>query len=373
MRNGTLMAEPTMPGHGASKRPKRRSAKAGLPPGTLVYIGERKTDHVRLTLIQYRDGFFNRQELNTVDEFLTVYAAAEPGTITWLDMAGLHDLQVIEHIGKACQLHPLLLEDIVNTEQRPKREDYGNVVYLILKMLCLDAPGTGVLSEQVSIVMGERLLLSFQENGTDVWAPLRDRLRTGKGRLTATGADYLLYSLVDAVVDNYFSVLEFMGEKLEQIEDRLLAAPSPDTLRDLHALKREMLSVRRATWPLREVLSGLERGDSTLIAASTRLYMRDVYDHVVQVIDTLETLRETVAEMLDVYLSSMSNRMTGVMKVLTIITTIFMPLSFIASVYGMNFRHMPGLDSRWGYPLVLSLMAAIGLLMIVLFRRKRWL
>jgi magnesium transporter len=237
MRNGTLMAEPTMPGHGASKRPKRRSAKAGLPPGTLVYIGERKTDHVRLTLIQYRDGFFNRQELATVDEFLTVYAAAEPGTITWLDMAGLHDLQVIEHIGKACRLHPLLLEDIVNTEQRPKREDYGNVVYLILKMLCLDAPGTGVLSEQVSIVMGERLLLSFQENGTDVWAPLRDRLRTGKGRLTATGADYLLYSLVDAVVDNYFSVLEFMGEKLEQIEDRLLAAPSPDTLRDLHALK----------------------------------------------------------------------------------------------------------------------------------------
>lgn len=229
------------------------------------------------------------------------------------------------------------------------------------------------MAEQVSLVVGERLLLSFQEDGTDVWDPIRDRLRTGKGRIAAAGTDYLLYSLVDAVVDNYFSVLEFMGETLERIEDRLLAAPSPDTLRDLHVLKREMLFVRRSTWPLREVLSGLERGDSTLIAESTRVYMRDVYDHTVQVIETLETLRETVAEMLDVYLSSMSNRITGVMKVLTIITTIFMPLSFIAGVYGMNFRHMPGLESRWGYPVVLTVMVAIGLLMIVLFRRKRWL
>ncbi|MDQ6734237.1 MAG: magnesium/cobalt transporter CorA [Nitrospirota bacterium] len=366
------MAEPASLGQGALTKAKRRSAKAGLPPGTLVYIGERKTDHVRLTLIQYRDGFFNRQELTTVDEFLAIYAATDAGTITWLDVSGLHDVQVIEQIGKAFQLHPLLLEDIVNTEQRPKREDYGSVIYLVVKMLCLDAPRTGVLSEQVSLVMGERLLLSFQENGSDVWSPIRDRLRTGKGRIAAAGADYLVYSLVDAVVDNYFAVLEFMGEQLERIEDRLLAAPSPDILRELHGLKREMLFVRRATWPLREVLSGLERGDSKLMTESTRLYMRDVYDHTVQVIDTLETLREAVAEMLDVYLSSMSNRMAAVMKVLTIITTIFMPLSFIASVYGMNFRHMPGLDSRWGYPVVLTVMVAIGLLMIFLFHKKRW-
>jgi magnesium transporter len=367
------MADHATPGNSASKKAKRRSAKAGLPPGTLVYIGERKTDRVRLTLIQYRDGFFNQQELKSVGEFLAIYAATEAGVITWLDIGGLHDVPIIEQIGKACQLHPLLLEDIVNTEQRPKREDYGSVIYVIAKMLCLDATRSGILTEQVSLVTGERLLLSFQENGTDVWAPIRDRLRTGKGRIVAAGTDYLLYSLLDAVVDNYFSVLEFMGEKLEQIEDRLLTAPSPDTLRELHALKREMLFVRRASWPLREALSGLGRGDSPLIAESTRLYMRDVYDHTVQVIDTLETLRDTQAEMLDVYLSSMSNRMTAVMKVLTIITTIFMPLSFIASVYGMNFRHMPGLDSRWGYPLILTFMVAIGLLMVVLFRKKRWL
>lgn len=366
------MSEPVTPGNGSSKRAKRRSAKTGLPPGTLIYIGERKTDRVRLTLIQYREGFFNRQEVASVEEFLSIYEATESGTLTWLDVAGLHDVQLIEQIGKAFQLHPLLLEDIVNTEQRPKREDYGSVLYIVVKMLCLDAPRRGILTEQVSLVVGERLILSFQEDGTDVWAPIRDRLRTGKGRIAAAGTDYLLYSLVDAVVDNYFAVLEFIGEQLERIEDRLLAAPSPDILRELHGLKREMLFVRRATWPLREVLSGLERGDSKLMTESTRLYMRDVYDHTVQVIDTLETLRETVAEMLDVYLSSMSNRMAAVMKVLTIITTIFMPLSFIASVYGMNFRHMPGLDSRWGYPLVLTVMVAIGLLMIFLFHKKRW-
>lgn len=367
------MGGPIAPRNGASKKANRRSAKAGLAPGTLVYIGARKTDHVRLTLIQYRDGVFKQQELKSIEEFLEMYTSAEPGVLTWLDIGGLHDVQIIEQIGKAFQLHPLLLEDIVNTEQRPKREDYGSFIYVVVKMLCLDAPRTGILTEQVSLVTGERLLLSFQENGTDVWAPIRERLRTGKGRIAAAGTDYLLYSLLDAVVDNYFAVLEFMGEQLEQIEDRLLVAPSPETLQDLHALKREMLFVRKATWPLREALSGLGRGESPLIAESTRLYMRDVYDHTVQVIDTLEALRDTEAEMLDIYLSSMGNRMASVMKVLTIITTIFMPLSFIASVYGMNFRYMPGLDSRWGYPVVLAFMVGIGLLMVILFHKKRWL
>jgi magnesium transporter len=361
------------PRNNASKKTNRRSAKAGLAPGTLVYIGAHKTDRVRLTLIQYRDGFFKQQEIKNLEEFLAIYTATEPGIVTWLDIGGLHDVQLIEQIGQAFQLHPLLLEDIVNTEQRPKREDYGSLIYVVVKMLCLSATRTEILAEQVSLVTGERLLLSFQENGTDVWAPIRERLRTGKGRIAAGGTDYLLYSLLDAVVDNYFAVLEFMAEQLEQIEERLLAAPSPETLKELHALKREMLFVRKAAWPLREALSGLGRGDSPLIAQSTRLYMRDVYDHTVQVIDTLEALRDTEAEMLDVYLSSMSNRMTAVMKVLTIITTIFMPLSFIASVYGMNFRYMPGLDSRWGYPVVLAFMVGIGLLMVLLFHKKRWL
>jgi magnesium transporter len=235
-----------MPENGFSKKVKRRSAKAGLAPGTLVYIGARKTDHVRLTLIQYRDGFFNQQELKSVDEFLAIYTATESGVMTWLDIGGLHDVQIIEQIGKAFQLHPLLLEDIVNTEQRPKREDYGSVIYIVVKMLCLDASRMRILTEQVSLVVSERLVLSFQENGTDVWGPIRDRLRTGKGRIAAAGTDYLLYSLVDAVVDNYFAVLEFMGEQLERIGDRLLTAPSPDILRELHGLKREMLFVQRA-------------------------------------------------------------------------------------------------------------------------------
>lgn len=355
------------------KKLRRRSAKAGLPPGTLVHIGEQKAARIRLALMQYHEGALDEQELKTVEEFFARVPSAVTGTVTWLDIGGIHDVRVVEQLGKGLQLHPLLLEDIVNTEQRPKREDYGTALYVVVKMLRADPAHSLIHTEQVSFVLLPQVLLSFQENGGDVFAPVRDRIRTGKGRIRQGKVDYLFYSLFDAIVDNYFAVLEMLGERIEQIEDRLLVEASPDTLRDLYQVKRELLFVRRAVWPLREVLSGLERGDSDLIADATRLYLRDVYDHTVQVIDTLETQRETVAQMLDIYLSSVSNRMTAVMKVLTIITTIFMPLSFLAGLYGMNFRRMPGLDSPWGYPIVVALMVAIGLTMLAIFRRKRWL
>jgi magnesium transporter len=313
------------------------------------------------------------KELQTIDEFVSIMSHSQPTLVTWLDIGGIHDLKVIEKLGALFHLHPLLLEDIVNTEQRPKREEYGDYTYVVAKMLYTDAKRSLIQAEQISFVLGSHVLLSFQEDGGDVFSPTRDRLRTGKGRIRSLKPDYLLYSLLDAIVDGYFSVLEVLGERTEAIEDRVLTEPDAQTLKSIYSLRRDLLVVRRAVWPVREVAGGLERDETALISPATKTYFRDVYDHTIQAIDTIETLRDIVTAMLDIYLSNLSNRMTAVMKVLTIITTIFMPLTFIAGVYGMNFRHMPELEWPWGYPAVLSGMAIIGLLMVWFFRRRHWL
>jgi magnesium transporter len=348
---------------------RRRSQKTGLPPGTLVHIGEQRTDKVRIRLLTYNEHDFQEAEGAT----LPVAAGKDPKTVTWLDIGGIHQLDVIEAVGKQYDLHPLLLEDIVNTDQRPKLDDYGRYIFLVLKMLYRDATGRSIQAEQVSLILGPTFVLSFQENGGDVFGPIRERLRTGKGRIRSLGADYLLYSLVDAIVDNYFSVLEGLGERIERLEDDLLADAKPETLHTIHAVKRDLLFLRKSVWPLREVVSGLARGDSSLIQSETRMYLRDVYDHTIQVMDTIEAYRDTTASMLEIYLSSLSNRMTAVMKVLTIITTIFMPLSFIAGIYGMNFEFMPELHWRWGYAFALGIMLSLGLGMLWFFKRKHWL
>jgi magnesium transporter len=351
-------------------RLKRRSQKAGLPPGTLVHIGEKRTDKVRIRLITYTENEFQESEGVLRPD---PWPPKDPKTVIWLDIGGIHQLDVIEAVGKAYDLHPLLLEDVVNTEQRPKLDDYGTYLFLVLKMLYPQEGGKLINAEQVSLVAGQNFVLSFQENGGDVFGPTRERLRTGKGRIRTLGADYLLYSLVDAIVDNYFTVLELLGERIERLEDEVVSNCRRETLHSIHAAKRELLSLRRSVWPLREVISGLARGESTLIQPGTRMYLRDVYDHTIQVIDTIETFRDMTASMLDIYLSSISNQMTAVMKVLTIITTIFMPLSFIAGIYGMNFEHMPELNWRWGYPFALGVMLALGLGMVWFFRRQKWL
>jgi magnesium transporter len=353
-----------------ARTPKRRSQKAGLPPGTLVHIGEKKTDKVRIRLITYNESDFQDTEGLVASG---ASSSKDPKTVTWLDIGGIHHLDVIEAVGKSYGLHPLLLEDIVNTDQRPKLDDYGAHLFLVLKMLYPEEGGKLVRAEQVSLVAGPDFVLSFQENGIDVFGPIRERLRTGKGRIRSLGADYLLYSLIDAIVDNYFTVLELLGERIERLEDELVADCRRETLHTIHAVKRELLFLRRSVWPLREVISGLARGESSLIQPGTHMYLRDVYDHTIQVIDTIEAYRDMTASMLDIYLSSMSNQITAVMKVLTIITTIFMPLSFIAGVYGMNFEHMPELNWRWGYPFALGVMAALGIGMLSYFKKKKWL
>ncbi len=349
---------------------KKRSKKAGLPPGTLVHIGEKKTEKVRISIIDYDETNFEEKEIKTIEEG---FPFKDKPTVTWINIDGIHDLEIIEKIGKYFDLHSLTLEDIVNTEQRPKIEDFEDYLFIVLKMLYYNEIADETQVEQVSLILGTNFVISFQEREGDVFNPIRERLRSGKGRTRKMRADYLTYTLIDAIVDNYFISLEKLGEKMESMEEELVTNSTPETPQAIHHLKREMIFLRKSVWPLREVVNHLERGESTLIHGSTGVYLRDVYDHTIQVIDTIETSRDILSGMLDIYLSSVSNRMNQIIKVLTIIATIFMPLTLIAGIYGMNFEYMPELGWRWGYPVVLLVMVVVGISMFVYSRRKKWL
>lgn len=352
------------------KRSKRQSQKAGLPPGTLVHVGERKLESVRITVIDYDENSFQEKQVSRIED---CFAFKTTPTVTWINIDGLHDVEVIEKIGKQYGLHPLILEDILHVGQRPKFEDLESYIFVVLMMLRYDDENQTAVSEQVSLVLGPNFVISFQESIGDVFEQIRDRIRNAKGKIRKMGADYLMYALLDAIVDGYFSILEKIGDRIETMEEELINDPSQRTLHQIHNLKREMIFLRRSVWPLRESISGLERSESTLIKETTGLYLRDVYDHTIQVIDTVESFRDTISGMLDIYLSSISNRMNAVMKVLTIIATIFIPLTFVAGIYGMNFEHMPELKWRWGYAAVWLVMLAITAAMLVYFKRKKWL
>jgi magnesium transporter len=349
---------------------KRMSKKAGLPPGTIVSVGGKKVESSRITVMDYDEAHFEEKQVGAIEE---VFPFKDSPTITWINVDGLSQTDVIEKAGKYFGIHPLALEDIANAAQRPKMEDFGDYIFAVFKMLRLDANNGEVVSEQVSVILGPGYVISFQEAEGDVFDPIRERIRRSKGRIRKMNADYLAYTLIDAVVDNYFIILEEFGERMEGMESDLVADPGPETLQEIHSLKRELIRLRKSIWPLREALSQLERSESDLIMESTLIYLRDVYDHTIQVIDTVESLRDMVSGMLDTYLSSVSNRMNEVMKVLTIIATIFIPMTFIAGVYGMNFAFMPELGWRWAYFVALGVMAAVGIAMVLYFKRKRWL
>jgi magnesium transporter len=325
---------------------------------------------VKITIIDYDEEKFQEKEVETIDE---VFPFSDKSTATWINLDGIHQVDNIEKIGKHFKIHPLVLEDIMNTGQRPKMEDFNNYLFLVLKMLSYDEEENETKTEQVSLILSSNYVISFQESEGDVFEPIRERIRTDRGRIRKMGVDYLAYSLIDAIVDNYFMVLEKIGEKIEDIEDELVKNPTPEVLHTIHRLKRELIFLRKSVWPLREVISRLERWESPLIDKSIDIYLRDVYDHTIQVIDALETFRDMLSGMLDIYLSSVSNRMNEVMKVLTIIATIFIPLTLVAGIYGMNFRYMPELDWVWGYPMVYMVMLAVSAVMLMYFRRKKWL
>jgi len=358
-----------------ARQNKKRSKKSGLPPGTLVHVGERKVEALQITVIDYNEQSFQEKEVLSVEE---CFAFKATPTVTWINIDGLHDVDIIEKLGNQFGIHPLILEDIVNTGQRPKLEDLEKYIFIVLKMLSYIDSMQTVDAEQVSIVFGSNFLISFQERPGDVFDQIRDRIRNAKGRIRKMGPDYLCYLLIDAIIDNYFAILERIGERIEFMEEELVSDPTEKTLHQIHILKREMISLRKSVWPLRELISGLERSESSLIQESTDVYLRDMYDHTIQVIDTVESFRDMVSGMLDIYLSSISNKMNAVMKVLTIIATIFIPLTFIAGIYGMNFNpaksplNMPELNWYWGYPAVILVMAVIFVLMLFYFKRKKW-
>lgn len=349
---------------------KKVSKKAGLPPGTLVHVGEKKLDKIKISLIDYNEQNFEEKELTSIDECLSYME--KPG-ITWVNIDGLHDIETINKIGQQFSLHSLVLEDIVNTEQRPKLDDMEDYLFIVAKMIYYNPENDTIKFEQVSLILWENFVISFQEDIGDVFEPIRERLRKGKGRIRKMGSDYLMYTLLDALVDSYYGVLEKIGERVESLEESLLDNPDPETLQVIHHMKRELVFLRRSVWPLREIIGRLGKGESGLIGEKTTIFYRDVYDHTVQVIDTIETCRDIVSGMMDLFLSSVSNRMNEVMKMLTVIATIFIPLTFIAGIYGMNFEYMPELKWHWGYPTVWATMAIIGLLMVLWFKRKKFL
>ncbi|RNI09828.1 magnesium/cobalt transporter CorA [Methanohalophilus halophilus] len=347
------------------------SIKAGMGPGTLVHVGDKKVKEPILTLIEYNEEYLEVHVNQDID-IIKNLEFAEDRKI-WINVDGLHQTELIESLGEVFGVHPLVLEDILNTTQRPKTESYEDYIYVTIRTLFYERLENAVDSDQISIILGNNFILSFQEMRTDLFKKISQRMERPAGNIRKKGVDYLTYSLIDSIVDNYYLLLEDIGEEIERLEDELIKEPDPATLQSIHELKREMIILRRSLWPLRETIASLQRDESGLIKESTGIYLRDLYDHSIQVIEAVETYREMLSGMLDLYISTVSNRMNEVMKLLTIIATIFIPLTFIAGIYGMNFDYMPELKWEWGYPAVMIFMTTISVIMLYYFKKKTWL
>jgi magnesium transporter len=348
---------------------KRSSKKAGLPPGTVVFVGEQKVEEIRITLIDYDENQYDEREIKNIED---CFPCKDTPSISWINIDGVHQVDVIEKLGAHFDLHPLLQEDVVNTHQRPKFDEFDDHLFIVLRMFFLNEVENKLEGEQISFIVGANFVISFQERPGDVFEQVRERLRNGKGRIRKKGSDYLTYALIDAIVDSYYTILEGLGEHIELLQEELVSEPKREDLQIIQDLKRDMLFIRKSVWPLREVIGGLVRSESTLIKQDVLVYIRDVYDHVIQAIDTIETYRDMLSAMLDIYLSSVGNRMNEVMKVLTIIATIFIPMTFLAGVYGMNFKYMPELGWRYAYLFFWIVVSVVLIAMIVYFKRRKW-
>lgn len=345
-----------------------KTQNIGAPPGTLFYNGEKRSDRIKITLIEYNESEYFEEEYYDLSDCLQ---HVKPNMVKWINVDGIHKTEVIEAIGKLYNIHALTLEDIVHVDQRPKYEDYEHYVFAVMKMISYT---TEVKSEQLAIILLENTVISFQEpNGGDAFDIIRTRLRTAKGRVRKLGADYLAYALMDAVVDCYFTAIEKIGDKIEEIEEEIIGNSDNKTLLELYHLKREMIYLRKQVWPMRDMINNIIRSETELIKTSSDIYLRDLSDHVTRIIDTVETYRDLLSGIMDIYLSTNANKMNEVMKVLTIMSSVFIPVTFIAGVYGMNFENMPELKSTWGYFITWTVMLTIILGMLYYFKRKKWL
>ncbi|MEW9097311.1 MAG: magnesium/cobalt transporter CorA [Clostridiaceae bacterium] len=351
------------------KRIKSRKSKIGTAPGTLVHVGEHVSDDIKITRISYNEENFNKAVYEDIEKCLS---SCRDDSINWINIDGLDSIETISYIGKRFNIHPLILEDILNTTQRPKIDIDNNYIYIVIKMLYYDKSIKEIKSEQVSLIILENYVLSFQEFRGDVFDDLRRRLERDKSNIRAKGTDYLAYSLIDSIVDSYFDIIESIGNSIDTIEDTLMSNPSKKTLDDIYKLKRELIFLRNSIWPLREVLSKLVKSEYKLIEDKTVMFLRDVYDHTIEIVDIIETYRDILSGMLDTYLSSVSNKTNEIMKVLTIFSTIFIPLSFLTGIYGMNFEYMPELKFKHGYLIFWVITITCILAMVDYFRRKKW-
>jgi magnesium transporter len=364
-RGGRMEERSTM-----ARRLRRAPKKVGLSPGTIEYIGERLVEQIRITIFSYDESGVEEKSVATIDDCLPY---RDSHRTTWINIDGLHDTAPLLRLGDHYRIHPLVLEDIVHVGQRPKLDDYDDYLYVVLPMLTCEGPADVVHVEQISLVVGPRYVLSFQERPGDIFDPVRERIRRGKGRIRRLGGDYLAYALTDAAVDHCFVVLEALEARIEVQERALAAGARPEALGGTHALRREILLLRHAVWPLREVVTGLQRGDNPIVTDETRIFLRDVHDHTIQITELIDSLRDMLSGMQELYLTALSSRLNEVIKVLTIISTIFAPATFLVGVYGMNFDFMPELHWKWGYFACWLVIVAVALFMLAFFHRKRWL
>ncbi|ARU30504.1 magnesium and cobalt transport protein CorA [Sulfuriferula sp. AH1] len=351
-------------------RHKKHAHKSGMPPGTLIYAADKPAlQDAKITLFDFDEQHVTE---SVVDDIAACVSFANAQTVTWINVDDVQVQGVLEAFGKALGFHPLMLEDILHTDQRPKYEDYGEYIFLVLKMLDFDAGKSEIVIEQLSLVLGENYIISFQERPGDMFDSLRERIRKNASRIRKSKADYTAYALMDSVVDRYFDVLDKIGDRIESLESLLAKNPRPDTLRNIHKLRQELIFLRKSVWPLRDVVASMQRAESPLIHESTELYLRDLHDHVIRVTDSIDTYRDMLSSMQDVYLSSISNRTNEIMKVLTLFSSIFLPLTFIVGVFGMNFRNFPELDWPYGLQGTMLLMAVIGVGMYLFFKSRKW-
>ena len=342
--------------------------KVGQPPGTLIHTGEKLIHEPNITIIDYNQLEYNENESVSWE----LCTSSDRKDITrWIHIQGIHEVEMIQQIGSNFEIHPLILEDILHTQQRPKAELLSDSIYITVRAFKYDDTKS-LDSEQISFLIGNGFLVSFQESGINLFEPIKSRISKELGRIRKSGSDYLAYALLDLIIDQYFVILDVISDRTEEIEDEVIKFPTNEILQEIHILKRNMITLRRNVWPLREIISRLFREDSNLIEDTTHVYLRDLNDHIVQINDLVETYREILTGIMDIYLSSVSNRLNEVMKVLAVISTIFIPLTLFASIYGMNFRVMPELDFPWSYPILLFGMLILGTTLALYFRRKRW-
>jgi magnesium transporter len=347
------------------------SEKSGLPPGSLIHVGDIHESVTRMSVIDYSKENIEEQEIESVDDILKY---KDSNTVTWVIIEGLTNVTIVERIGAIFGIHNLVLEDILNTHQRPKFEEYDDHLYIVLKSLLTENERFTVAYEQISLLVLKNFVFVFKEKTDDLFKPVQQRLKTSKGRLRSLGSDYLTYAILDTIVDQNFIIIDSLDDAITSVEDSLLASePTQDTLHTIQMLKREIISIRRNVSPIRELMSGMLRSESDLINEKTHIYLRDVSDHAIRVIESIELYREILTGLLDIYISSVSNKMNEVMKVLTVFASIFIPLTFLAGIYGMNFEYMPELKWKWAYPVLWAVFVSIPVVLLIYFKRKKWL